>query len=166
MTRRWTLATACTLLLALGLIGAATAAKPAKGTFSTLPAGQTLGLSIEGIAQIRRSDDETRVKVHVRGLVPGTTYAAHLHNASCSDTQGGGHYKHDPAGPAAPPNELWLSSTGNPTAGITANGGGVAHGSGSASWVARSEARAIVIHFIPAGGSTAGGPKIACADLG
>jgi hypothetical protein len=31
--------------------------------------------------------------------------------------------------------------------------------------VARPEAQSVVIHYIPPGGSTAGGPKIACADL-
>jgi hypothetical protein len=43
--------------------------------------------------------------------------------------------------------------------------GGVAHGRGSADCVARPEAQSVVIHFIPPGGTTAGGPKIACADL-
>jgi hypothetical protein len=31
--------------------------------------------------------------------------------------------------------------------------------------VARDDAKAVVIHMIPPGGNTAGGPKIACADL-
>jgi hypothetical protein len=126
-----------------------------------------MGLTIEGIAQIIRSEDGTAVKAVVRGLEPDTTYAAHLHNAPCSDPNpGGGHYKDDPAGPSEPPNELWLSSTGDPTAGITANSGGVAKGRGTADWVARPEAQSVVIHSIPPGGTTAGGPKIACADLG
>ena len=65
-----------------------------------------------------------------------------------------------------PPNELWLSSTDDPMAGITANEDGVAHGPRqSADWVARPEAQSIVIHYIPPGGTTASGPKIACADL-
>jgi hypothetical protein len=42
---------------------------------------------------------------------------------------------------------------------------GVAHGRRSADWVARPEAQTVVIHFIPPGGTTAGGPRIACADL-
>ena len=137
-----------------------------RGKFTTLPDGEAMGLSIEGMAQITRFEDGTVVKVRVRGLEPGTTYAAHLHDAPCSDPNpGGGHYKHDPAGPSEPPNELWLSSTGDPTAGITANSGGVAKGRGSAEWVARPEAQSVVIHSIPPGGTTAGGPKIACADL-
>jgi hypothetical protein len=93
-------------------------------------------------------------------------YAAHLHNAPCSAANpGGGHYKDDPAGLSEPPNELWLSSTTDPKGGITANPAGVAHGAGSADCVARPEAHAIVIHAIPPGGTTAGGPKIGWADL-
>ena len=72
---------------------------------------------------------------------------------------GGAHYVHDPAGPSVPPNELWLSSTDDPTAGITANPAGVAHGRGSADWVARADAQSVVIHYIPPGGTTAGGPR-------
>jgi hypothetical protein len=155
------------LIAAVAVAGGASAATKMRGAFTTLSAGEDLGLSIEGIAQITRTEDGTAVKVVVRGLEPGTTYAAHLHNAPCAAPLfGGGHYKNDPAGPSMPPNELWLSSTDDPMAGITANAGGVAIGFGSADWVARPEAQSVVIHFIPPGGTTAGGPKIACADLG
>jgi Cu/Zn superoxide dismutase len=150
---------------ALLVSAGATAATKERGTFEMFSAGADLGLSIEGLAQITRTESSTMVKIHVRGLEPGTTYAAHLHNAPCSENMGGGHYKNDPAGPSMPPNELWLSSTSDPKAGITANAAGVAHGRGSADWVARPEAQSVVIHFIPPGGTTAGGPKIACADL-
>lgn len=157
---------AVALVTAVGLAPGASAAKKLRGEFSTLSAGTAAGLSLKGKVQIKRTASATRVKLHVRGLRPGTTYAAHLHNAPCAaPSLGGGHYKHDPTGPGAPPNELWLSSTRDPTAGITANRGGVAHGRGSAPWVARPEASSVVIHQIPAGGTTAGGPKIACADL-
>jgi Cu/Zn superoxide dismutase len=156
--------------IAIAVLGAAPAlGGPAKvrGTFQTLPDGAAMGLEIEGFATLTRSDAGTAAKVVVRGLEPATTYAAHLHNAPCSDANpGGAHYKNDPAGPSMPPNELWLSSTDDPMAGIAANAGGVAHGRGSADWVARPEAQSVVIHFIPPGGTTAGGPKIACADLG
>jgi hypothetical protein len=160
--------TGIALATAIAVAGGAAAdsAKKEKGKFETLPGGTSMGLEIDGIAQIKRTSDATAVKVHVRGLEPDTTYAAHLHNSPCSVNEGGGHYKDDPAGAAAPPNELWLSSDrDDPTAGITANSGGVAHGRGSADWVAREEAAAVVVHAIPTGGSTAGGPKIACADL-
>lgn len=139
------------------------------GEFTTTSAGASLGYDIEGTARIVRSGDRTIVTVVVRGLEPGVTYASHLHNRPCANADpggpGGGHYANNPHGPPLPPNELWLSSTRDPTAGVTANRRGVAIGRGSAPWVARPEAQAVVIHAIPQGGSTAGGPKIACADL-
>jgi hypothetical protein len=156
------------LVVAFTLAAAPALAGPKKvrGTFETLPDGAAMGLEIEGFAELTRSDSGTTAKIVVRGLEPATTYAAHLHDAPCSAANpGGAHYKDDPAGPAMPPNELWLSSQPNPTAGIRSNSGGVAHARGSADWVARPEAQSIVIHYIPPGGTTAGGPKIACADL-
>ena len=153
-------------LIAVGAFASvAGAATKERGAFATLPAGTSMGLSLEGTAQITRTADGTSVKITVRGLEPGTTYGAHLHNAPCAVNEGGAHYKNDPAGLSTPPNELWLSSTSDPLAGITANAAGVAQGRGSADWVARPEADAVVIHAIPPGGTTAGGPKIACADL-
>ena len=157
------------LVAAAVLVSAAAAGegKNQRGTFETLSAGTAMGLEVDGVAKIKRTSQRTFVKVHVRGLEAGTTYGAHLHNAPCSATNpGGGHYMNEPGGPAVPPNELWLSSErGDPRAGITANPGGVAHGRGSADWVARPEASSVVIHAIPSGGTPAGGPKIACADL-
>lgn len=137
------------------------------GRFTTLPAGQALGLAVSGSATLSRHQGGTTATVMVRGLTPGQTYAAHLHNAPCNNpgNPGGGHYQNVVGGAPTPPNELWLSSTGVPSAGITANRTGTARGFGSAEWVARPDARSIVIHQIPEGGSTAGGPKIACADL-
>ena len=135
------------------------------GTFSTLPEGEARGLRIGGFARITRGLDGTKVRAVVFGLAPRTTYGAHLHDQPCSVNAGGAHYKDDPAGAAMPPNELWLSSSGDPMAGITSNRRGVARGRGSADWIARPEAQSVVIHFIPPGGTPAGGPKIACADL-
>ena len=82
-----------------------------------------MGLRIRGFALITRSSRGTDVKALAWGLRPRTTYAAHLHNAPCSlpGNPGGGHYKNDPAGPSVLPNELWLSSTADPLAGITSN---------------------------------------------
>ncbi len=142
-------------------------ASTAFGRFTTLPAGTDMGMEIEGIALVNRTAGGTSGRVVVLGLEPGRTYAAHLHAAACDNpgNPGGGHYQDHTPPPTAPPNELWFSSTSDPTAGITANRAGVAVGRGSAEWVARAQARSVVIHFIPTGGTTAGGPKIACADL-
>ena len=159
---------ACAAVAITVLAAVPAAADPTKvrGTFQTLPDGAAMGLEIDGFATLTRTDAGTSGKVLVRGLEAGTTYAAHLHNQPCSAANpGGAHYKNDPGGPSMPPNELWFSSTDDPMAGITAGAGGVAHGRGSADWVARPEAQSVVIHFIPPEGTTAGGPKIACADL-
>jgi hypothetical protein len=164
-----TLATAALLTSPAGA-AAGTDARPVSkqwGVFHTLPDGKAMGLEIRGFAVITRSSRGTDVKALVWGLDPRTTYGAHLHNAPCSlpGNPGGAHYKDDPAGPSVPPNELWLSSTRDPLAGITSNPIGFGLGRGSADWVARPEAQSVVIHAIPPGGTTAGGPKIACADL-
>jgi hypothetical protein len=165
LSRRLTIASVS--VAALGLLPSAAVASKVRGTFQTLPDGAAMGLEIQGFAELVRGTSDTRGKVVVRGLDPGTTYAAHLHNAPCSAANpGGAHYKDDPAGPAMPPNELWFSSSDDPMAGVTANAGGVAHGRGDADWMARPEAQSVVVHHIPPGGTTAGGPKIACADLG
>jgi hypothetical protein len=155
------------LCLAIALMAAATAAghETTRGTLRTLPGGEALGLHIEGFAQLKLTGDGAVIRAEVRGLVPGKTYAAHLHKAACSDNQGDGHYKNDPNGPSKPPNELWLSSTDDPLAGITADEHGAAYGRGTADWVPKSNNLSVVIHDIPPGGTTAGGTKIACADL-
>jgi len=156
------LAAAGGLLAPASPAGAATAV----GRFTTLPAGVTAGFEIDGVALLHRGADGTTGRVVLRGLEPGSTFAAHLHNQPCGAANpGGGHYQDTAGAGATPPNELWFSSTSDPTDGITANRAGVAVGRASADWVARAEARAVVIHAIPAGGTTAGGPKIACADL-
>jgi hypothetical protein len=166
LSRALTLASAALATAVLGAVPALAGPARVGGTFETLPDGAAMGLEIKGFAQLTRSDAGTSAKVLVRGLEGATTYAAHLHNEPCSAANPGGvHYQNDPAGPAMPPNELWLSSTDDPMAGITTNPGDVAHGRGSAAWVARPEAQSVVIHFIPPDGTTAGGPKIACADL-
>lgn len=137
------------------------------GRFTTLPAGVERGLEIDGVAVLTRTGAGTRGVVVLRGLQPGVTYAAHLHNRPCNfaGNPGGGHYMNVVGGGATPPNELWFSSTADPMEGITANQAGIAVGRGSATWEARPEAQSVIVHAIPAGGTTAGGPKIACADL-
>ena len=154
--------------VAVGALGVVVVlpASPADAAASYGQFGGLGGNEVEGVAVLNRSGSGTHGVIVVRGLAPGVTYAAHLHNAACSaDNPGGGHYQDTAGAGTTPPNELWFSSTRNPLAGITANAAGVAVGRGSADWVARPEARSVVIHAIPAGGSTAGGPKIACADL-
>lgn len=135
------------------------------GRFTTLPAGAGLGLDVDGVAIMRRTPDGTSARVVLRGLDPGLVYAAHLHNQPCGLGAGGTHYKDVTTGGGTPPNELWLSSSDDPFAGVSANRGGVARGFGAVEWVARPEAQSIVIHQVVPATGTSGGPKIACADL-
>lgn len=165
--RLWASAAGLAALTAAGATPAAAAPSAVSGTFTTLAGGTERGLSLDGVAVLVRTPSSTRGVVVVRGLEPGVLYAAHLHNQPCSfrGNPGGGHYAQVPGAGTTPPNELWFSSTADPIAGLQANPGGIGVGRGSASWEARPEAQSVVIHAIPPGGSPAGGPKIACADL-
>ena len=124
------------------------------------------GPDVRGTAQVIRSETHTFVEVLVTGLEPGVVYDAHLHEGTCADPTSP-HYKNDPAGPAAPPNELWPSSDpADPTAGLIADETGVARGFGVADWVARPTARAIWIHEPPADPTDPHAhARIGCADL-
>jgi hypothetical protein len=99
---------------------------------------------------VRTADGKTIVTVSVRGLAASTSYGSHVHMRACADAFAGGHYKDDLAGPASPPNEIWPA--------FSTNAGGIGNGNATAPWVARPEARSVVIH-------APGGAKIACADL-
>lgn len=118
--------------------------------------------NLQGSAKVVRYDDDTTsLRVHVHGLKPGDTYSVHLHAGACDDR--GPHYRHDPDGPARPPNELWASSRpDDQSAGITADPEGNASGSGKAPWRARPEARSVFIHSHSGG---KGHNAIGCADL-
>lgn len=152
--------------LAMVLVpGSPAEAATSVGRFTTLPAGDSLGLEVDGVAVLRRTSDSTSGRVALRGLDPGLVYAAHLHNQPCGLGAGGTHYKDVTTGPGAPPNELWFSSSDDPFAGVTANRGGVARGFGAVDWEARPEAQSVVIHQVVSTTGTSGGPKIACADL-
>lgn len=167
MSLSWTCRTVAVggaALLALGTTTVPAAAGPgasAKGAFR-LPTGAA-STTMGGHAHlVRTGSGASLLSVHVTGLTAGAVYGVHLHDATCA--AGLGHYKNSANPPATPPNELWASSDpANPQAGIRAGVDGVAHGSGKAPWRARPEARSVVVH-VP--GSTAGGTRLLCADLG
>lgn len=162
---------AAVAILAVAGAAVASGAVVTRGDFVTLAGA--VGQPEEGLVgraqTVRSSDGSTHIEVSVRGLQPGVTYGVHLHNAACSVNAGGGHYQHEAGAGSAPPNELWPSSTPHDAmAGITANEAGVASGRGRADWVAGPNAVSVVLHAGVGHGatSTAGGPKLACADLG
>lgn len=131
------------------------------GTYG--PMGEGLGsasstLVVEGTVTMVKSESGTEIETDAGGLVFGETFPAHLHDGSC--TEFGGHYMHDHSGPAAPPNELWLSTTGDPQAPLKPSDRGRATGSGSADWVPREVPLSMMIHD-----SQLPGLPIACADF-
>ena len=109
------------------------------------------GQPITGRAQmVRTPDGKTIVSIHVEGLIPNTAYPAHVHQLPCGTSDADGHYRNDPAGAPAPPNEIWP--------GFTTNEAGIGNGNATVSWTAGATAVSVVIH-------SPTGAKIACADL-
>lgn len=165
---KWVALAAATLMASTALTATAAGAAHGStlhGTFNETAAGAApaLGYDIHGSAKMTLTADGTAVKVTVSGLDPAKTYGSHLHNGSCA-SGGGGHYQ-DLVGAVpdvvTPPNELWVTTSGTV---LESNKGGVAHGSGTATWAARTtsttetNARSVIVH-------EPGGARIACADL-
>lgn len=141
------------VVLAISVAAANAGAQVTRGEFQTYASGPALGYDISGHAQMERlPSGKTLVSVHVTGLRPGVTYPVHVHNRACNDNNGGGHYQDNVGGPVDAVNEIWP--------GFTSNGAGVGNGNATNAFVARPEARAIVVHD-----PNAGGARIACADL-
>lgn len=137
------------LLVVLVQPAAADAATVSRGDLHPFAAGA--GLELAGRAQmIRTADGKTIVTVHVTGLSPDTAYGSHVHQQACGFGDADGHYKFDPAGAAAPPNEIWL--------GFTTNEAGIGNSDTTAYATAGASAVSVVIH-------APGSAKIACADL-
>ncbi|HEV8490337.1 MAG TPA: hypothetical protein VGQ58_11180 [Candidatus Limnocylindrales bacterium] len=140
---------AALLTVALVPSSAADAATVTRGDVHAFAAGA--GMELAGRAQmVRTADGKTIVAIHVTGLAPDITYGAHVHQQACGSGDADGHYRFDPAGPAAPPNEIWP--------GFTTDAAGVGNGKATADGIAGPTAVSVVIH-------APGGAKIACADL-
>lgn len=122
-----------------------------KGKFNTYAAGVTRAYNISGKAlMIKTPAGSTIVEVMVRGLFPNTTYGVHVHNKSCNDTNGGGHYQHMVGGAVDPVNEIWP--------GFTTNAAGIGVGFAKNDFYAKPDAVSIVVHDTDKA-------RIACADL-
>lgn len=143
------LAVAGTLVLAFAPSALGGEAVVTRGSVQAFAAG--VGQPISGRAQmVRTADGKTIVSIRIEGLIANTTYGSHVHQLPCGSSDADGHYKHDAAGPAAPPNEIWP--------GFTTNDAGVGNGNATVDWTAGEAAVSVVVH-------APGGAKIACADL-
>lgn len=143
------------LLAALGAFAPVQAdqssATVAKGDFATFAAGIERNFTITGHVRLKRVPaGKTIVVLHAKGLQPNTTYGAHVHNATCDDNQGGGHYQNEVGGSADIVNEIWP--------GFTTNADGNGSGYAANDFIARPEAQSVVIHDTD-------GARIACTDL-
>ncbi len=154
LTRRQVLAGTAVLLLAAALAGPAAggSAEVTRGDFHAFAAGA--GMAISGHAQmVRTADGRTFVSVHVTGLLPNTTYGAHVHKSACDVGDADGHYQYATGtGPdyVNDVNEIWP--------GFTTNAAGVGNGRAMNEGTAGAAAVAVIVH-------APGGAKIACADL-
>ena len=122
------------------------------GLFRVLDTAPPNSEAVSGQAWLAQDESGTTVTVRLRGLVPGDTYMAHLHEQPCGRDAAGDHFAFDPDGPEVPPNEVHLgfvaSAEGTGVATVT-NDRRVGDG-----------ARAIVVH--PA---AAMDNRLACADF-
>jgi hypothetical protein len=145
------MAVAAVVAMAIGVTGTVAAGETlvTRGEFAAFATSSDSAFTGHA-TMVRTADGKTIVTVSVRGLAAKTTYGSHVHAFACADNFAGGHYKHDITGPASPPNEIWPA--------FSTNDAGVGSGKATAPWVARAQARSVVIH-------APGGAKIACADL-
>ncbi len=149
------LMTAAITVLTAGILtpiaASASGAEVTTGAFKTYASGLSRSYEITGNAHmVRVPSGKTIVDIQVFGLAPNTAYGVHVHNKACSDSNGGGHYMHDPAGPIDSVNEIWP--------GFTTNASGVGNGFATNNFIARPEAQSIVVHDTDKA-------RIACADL-
>lgn len=96
--------------------------------------------NVSGEAELTRADGKTTTSISLEGLVPDTTYMAHLHTGGCGGEEpGGAHFKFDPSGGEEPPNEIHLMFTSN------GDGSGKAEVSADRE-VPEGEAGSVVVH--------------------
>jgi hypothetical protein len=105
-----------------------------------------------GTAWLAQNDTGTTVTITMTGLKARQAYMAHLHAQACAKDNGGPHFTFDPAGPAAPPNEVHL--------GFTADSAGNATVTVHNDRKVGDGARAVVVHPMDAMDN-----RLACADF-
>jgi hypothetical protein len=120
---------------------------PTRATVAALPGAPTDTAGLGG--HVLLSPDRTAVTLELSGLEPAATYMAHVHESACADNSGGAHFKFDPTGSDAPPNEVHFP--------LTASQDGTATATETPAQPLPDGARSVVVH--------SDGTKMACADL-
>ena len=127
-----------------------------EGTAKLTSAGMSKYASLTAMGSMTRTLPTTTVAtVTVSGLGKSAMYGIHVHEYSCSNASGGGHYKIDTTVTTAmESNEIWLSLMTDDTGAGTKTTTITTH-------LARPEAASIVIHDNDAPTNT----RLACIDL-
>jgi Cu/Zn superoxide dismutase len=138
----------------------ATVAHAEIGPYTSAHAGVLLDAGVTARAQVvATSNGRVILRVTAEGLVPGGSFAVHVHNGACTDYLG--HYRYDPAAPGTRDNEIWLD--------LDANAAGRAADQVQAASFDLDKPLSLVIHqhSNPDVGPGAGppGPRIACGNL-
>ncbi len=121
-----------------------------KASFALLDSSPEGFEQLDGVATIARYEGTT-ITIEFTGLQPGLDYISHLHAGSC-DESGGPHFKFDPDGADAPPNEIHLTFTSTPE--------GLGFMTAENDMAVADEGQSVVVHL--AGQMS---DKIACAQL-
>lgn len=122
-----------------------------RGNFVTYAAGLEEGYTISGQAKmVRSAEGHTTLTVRVQGLAPNISYEVNVHNQACSNQAGGGLYQHEIGGAVDNANKIWQV--------MTTRSNGYGYSKIVNDFVARSEARSVVIH-------NTDNMRLACADL-
>lgn len=122
-----------------------------RGQMATYADGLDKGYDISGMAtMVRSAEGHTAVTLRVQGLASNTRYEVHVHNQACNNEAGGSHYRQEIGGAADEVNEIWPA--------ITTNSGGYGFSQTVNDFVARTDARSVVIHDTD-------NSRLACADL-
>lgn len=142
------------VLVVAFLAGPAMAKEPiqfTQGQMITYADGLEQGYDISGQAtMVRSAEGHTTVIVRVHGLAPNSSYDVQVHDQSCNNEVGGSYYRHQADNAAEGSNEIGAA--------MTTNRGGHGFSKVVSDFVARSEARSVVVH-------DTNNTRLACADL-
>jgi Cu/Zn superoxide dismutase len=126
--------------------------------YTTAHAGVVIDAGVTAQAQVvGTSNGRVVLRVTAEGLVPGGSFAVHVHDGACTDYLG--HHRYNPAAPGTRDNEIWLD--------LDANAAGRAADQVQVDPFDLGQPLSLVIHqhSNPDVGAGPPGPRIACGNL-